>query len=841
MMCWSPGGEIGRRGGLKIPSERVRVRIPPRAPFRCGKKPTEDLSPGDRIDESILTDYHEMEVGVAAAALAFSLEDGDIRELDRRLCALGRGDAGLRLRIGELGQELAQRGLFRELGFSRFSFYALQRCQRGVGWMRESRRVARAARDLPRLRSALRRGQLSWSMAELCVRHASFENEVEIVERAKQSTVRQMRKWFVEMEDSGGKDRDDRGFRPDSRAERCERDDVGCVAESDADSSAHVGMDGPGHTRKDSGRRPAGVSSAETQRFRRMPPDAVGRGRGWRPGEAVLDLSEVTAECERLRRRTRRRRVPYEEFVAFEATRELASQVAGSKATDVIVDALLAETETALMNCGGSGFMEIEAELEARDESWRVWMEQRAAYDDEAEASCEEQIPVAEPADVVLVEDPLPSTATGLDAEIVQRCAALARRALEMGELALRLCEAGGWRELGFASLKQYARERTGCSLSSLEHKMVLARRVREFPELGQALVETRPSQADTAPSKTTDRRHEVESEGPVRIGFEVAMRLGRVADSTTIEAWIDRARRRTVKHLDEEIRSAQMIARNSGSTTVKPPSDEELRAVFEIQRTIASGELLDPTPADWRQHETQQASPPEIQRFTTAKEPADEPSLQCGTRVGAPDAPTSFGEGVELGVGTAIAEGLVLEDGDASGEKCRPLLSDDPPTAWKRVFRGCGMHTLRLNLSEDLWARWTALEKIHRRIRPLDESFLMFMMTAAWSSWAPGLPRPFKFKHIHDRDRWICTSPVCWSRVVTDHHLTPRSRGGTDVDENNTSPCFVCHLDGVHGSGWLKVEPPASNMRWTIGRLPTMLVMGREVVHYGWAAAPSC
>lgn len=697
-----------------------------------------------------------------------SLDWQEIQRLDRQLCSLGRGDAGLRLRIGELAHEIAERRLFRELGFSRFSYYAIQRSQHGVGWMRESRRVAKALRELPLLRQALLRGELSWSMVELCVRHASLENEASVFERARRSTVRQMRRWFVRMEEL-----------------------------PDGDAGGHE------------------ESASEV---------------------ATVDLSELASEAQRLRRRARRRRIPYEEFIAFEATRELASRVAGTKVLDVIVDALLAETETALMNCGGSGFMEIEAELEAREKSWRAWMEERAARDDEVEAEHEEQIATPEPADVVLDDEPLPSTAVGLDRELVHRCTELACRALELGELAQQLCEVDGWRKLGFASLKQFARERMGISLSSLEHKMLLARRVRALPELGEALAEggARPVGGD--PCDTTQDEASSGSKGAVSIGLEVALRLGRVATPQTIGAWLERARKRTVKHLDEEIRAAEMIARNGGGATPpKPPSNEELEAIFEIQRSILSGELLDPTPPEWHDEETRQDAGPQDVQIPPASQWQDDAMTECEKEVG--DADESGFVRVAIEPQAAIGHvygGLVFESRGPSHQKCSPQLSDGPAPAWKRIFRGCGMHTLRLDLSEELWVRWTALEKIHRKVRPADESFLMFMMTAAWASWAPDLPRPFKYKHIHDRDRWMCTSPVCWSRVVTDHHLVRRSRGGTDAEENNTSPCFVCHLDGVHASGWLKVEPPASNMRWTIGLPPTMVVVGRDVVQCG-------
>ena len=45
-------------------------------------------------------------------------------------------------------------------------------------------------------------------------------------------------------------------------------------------------------------------------------------------------------------------------------------------------------------------------------------------------------------------------------------------------------------------------------------------------------------------------------------VGFEAAMLVGRVATSTTVQAWLERARERTIKHLTEEVHTAEIIAR---------------------------------------------------------------------------------------------------------------------------------------------------------------------------------------------------------------------------------------------------------------------------------------
>src|SRR5690606_33983305 len=74
--------------------------------------------------------------------------------------------------------------------------YAVERCGKTSGWLRQCRSTARHLAELPALRAALRTGEVSWSMAEFCARKATSHRDAEVAERAKASTVRQMRAYF---------------------------------------------------------------------------------------------------------------------------------------------------------------------------------------------------------------------------------------------------------------------------------------------------------------------------------------------------------------------------------------------------------------------------------------------------------------------------------------------------------------------------------------------------------------------------------------------------------------------------------------------------------------------
>jgi len=127
---------------------------------------------------------------------------------------------------------------------------------------------------------------------------------------------------------------------------------------------------------------------------------------------------------------------------------------------------------------------------------------------------------------------PLPTTPRGLDAEIVRMGQRLTARDLELGEVADDFFARRCWRFLGFASAEQYARERVGLSFSSVQHRTRLARRARDLPEVAAALQSA-------------------------EIGYEAALLVARVATPDTAAAWVDRARRRTIVHLREEVQGS--------------------------------------------------------------------------------------------------------------------------------------------------------------------------------------------------------------------------------------------------------------------------------------------
>src|SRR5688572_3399764 len=99
--------------------------------------------------------------------------------IDASLARLARGEAQLKLRIGELLDALFERKGHHELGFSSIEAYVVERCRRSRSWGRETRALARRLRQrgLDEIRGAILSGELSWSMAVLLAGHCTPENE----------------------------------------------------------------------------------------------------------------------------------------------------------------------------------------------------------------------------------------------------------------------------------------------------------------------------------------------------------------------------------------------------------------------------------------------------------------------------------------------------------------------------------------------------------------------------------------------------------------------------------------------------------------------------------------
>jgi hypothetical protein len=426
-----------------------------------------------------------------------------IRRGDAELHCAAQGLGRPRLQLGEALELLVARsGLF-ELGYHDLASYARQRCSRSGRWAQDTRAVARRLSSLPALREALLAGQVGWSMAELVSRHATAETDGELTEQAQQRTVRQMRAWLSESHSSDGASEPEPGGAAQAQLPEAR----GAAATSPEPHPLFM---------------PGGDGEPITVTL-----------------EAAASLAELD-EADPVRTLT----LTLEREVAWllEATRILVEHLGGQRDTESWLEAVLAEALTSLPGKRrgelGDG---VEAELE------RAWLEQRARWRDQSEARCEQNFTEllrlgAQPAGAAQLAESLGDpggleSIAELDRWIASAAGRLATADLRLASLAERMHELEGWRRLGFASENQYARERLSISASSLRAKRALVRQLRPLPHVRRAL-------------------------GQGQIGFDAAGQLAQVATGQTEQQWVERARRRTAKHLREEIELAELAAR---------------------------------------------------------------------------------------------------------------------------------------------------------------------------------------------------------------------------------------------------------------------------------------
>ncbi len=434
----------------------------------------------------------------------------------------------------------------------------------------------------------------------------------------------------------------------------------------------------------------------------------------------------------------------------FEGVRRLITHLDGTTTADAHAQALLAEGFSTLLQCAPehrrAELYELQPLLDVistERAEHAQWCAERAGWRDEAEARARPQLKcLEEPSPARIEEQALPRAADELDREIRGSCADLAQRDLMLG-LAMDRARANVlWLRLGFTSEAHYVRERIGLSLSSLKAKRALAVRAVDMPAIAAAL------------------------SGGI-IGYEAAYLVSRVATPVTVEAWVARARERTVKHLREEVEAAELFGRFGLGREVWPPDDATMTEFFELERRIVSGEVFEQVAND-----VQTSGPPALRSNPTSV------SLRASVTF-------------------------------------RLRVSADTYRFWRALER------VFLRLRPLLGAPGVTF------LRFLCETFCATWLPAVKHAHLTDTGKEPAYFEVYRRDRFRCTSPVCTRRDITPHHLVFRAAGGGDEAENLTSLCVWCHLHGIH-EGRLGAEPPASRIHWRVGRRATLRVEGR-------------
>jgi hypothetical protein len=498
---------------------------------------------------------------------------------------------------------------------------------------------------------------------------------------------------------------------------------------------------------------------------------------------ATESKSDVDDEAEQEPKRTLTVSADREDGFLFECARKVAEAVTGPLPSDRLLQSLLAEGYSTLLElvpeCSELDDLgALERMVATESKAQAAWCAELSRWRSEAEELCNERSqsfvathtvdPVATPAR----ERVQSACAEVIDRELRRLCAELSERDLALGLLADSAHKADVWRRLGFATELSYVRERLGVSLSCLKAKRILASRAARVPELAAAL-----------------------SKG--RIGYEAAYLLSRVVTQATCEEWIARAEQRTVKHLREEVEAAELLIRMGNGREQRPLDEQSLDLLLELERAIVSGDWVGRDRDSWAGQSARSETPNASQ----------------------------------------ISGPVSVEDGANQERREASQMSGVRRAA--RIGRRFGRVTLRWNVTDGTYRFWHALERIFARVRARvcrgPASFLRFLCENFCRTWLPALRRgcltesgelPEYFR-VYRRDAFRCSSPVCRRRDVTPHHLVFRSHGGGDEDDNVTSLCSWCHLRGVH-EGRVGAKPPASRIRWRIGRSGTLRIDGR-------------
>ena len=806
------------------------------------------------------------------------LSDRELRRLDVEAVRLRRHRHRERLRLGEILVAL-DRG-FRELGFRHLAAYARERLSLGARWCADTRAVARRLAELPRVRGALVTGAIGWAMAELLSRHATADDEAELLEACRGETVRAARRILRQ-----------RGEEPEPEPEV----------------------------------------------------------------EEQLGALSLT--------------LPVEQAAGLEAARRQVEHINGGPGEPGSwLEYLLMESHARLLDLAPEAFdacEDVAAEL-------RGWIESRRRAEARNVEAEERARPTAMPPVEVVEDDAeltLPSDPVALDRMLRHQARRIASGDVWLGRLLEKLFEARAWKRLGYATETQYALDRLGMSRSAVRQRIRLTRKARWLDGLDDAIQSG-------------------------RVGTSHASLIARVADPDTLEAWIERATRRTYKHLAEEVELADLLMRFIGDGESIPPPDEDVVARWErIQADWLGGSQM----RRFVEGLESESDEPPFERKSRALECGDdEPVWQRGAHVEEVEAALAAilrgregrSAAVQMSGGSEVDEGSAgavqmsggseLDDGSAGVVQMSGGCElDGGPEHAVQMSGGCGLdggpehavqvsggsevdggreHAVQMSggsevdedsagavqmsggsegdedsanvvqMSRDSDVDERAEGAVQRLgasgvdedsagavqmsgasdgdgraadavqmsvgfatvndapsaalLRRVDESarrrrrrrsggtvsvsivarndvvlffreleavfarsglpgtFVELMLADFWVTWAPAFQVGNKWKPIHDRDRHQCRCPVCSvRRSLSNHHIVYRARGGGDEIGNQIVACDFCHLDGEHG-GRLRVRGTADRPVWTLGRTPIVRVEGREKIELGDAAA---
>jgi hypothetical protein len=148
----------------------------------------------------------------------------------------------------------------------------------------------------------------------------------------------------------------------------------------------------------------------------------------------------------------------------------------------------------------------------------------------------------------------------------------------------------------------------------------------------------------------------------------------------------------------------------------------------------------------------------------------------------------------------------------------------DTVPTPQTFANAALPMKTIRVRTPEWIARCWRSAIRALRRERPMLPVWacVTLLIRDAVEAWEAEdtASRP-RGRAILERDGYLCQAPGCTRRRdLQVHHITFRSRGGSDCADNRITLCFVHHQILLHETGALAVRGRAPDgLNWTLGR----------------------
>jgi hypothetical protein len=328
-------------------------------------------------------------------------------------------------------------------------------------------------------------------------------------------------------------------------------------------------------------------------------------------------------------------------------------------------------------------------------------------------------------------------------------------------------------RDLGFATMEQYATQALGFSRNRYWQFMRMASDLERLEPLRQAVMGG-------------------------RLGWTKAQHVGRVATPQTAELWVEKAAQSSRRELAQGIKEAREAARKAARRAVR---DEPRQAVLPL----AEGPAL-------------AAVPPARVSVSLSFEALDaarlEAMIEAGKKAGLIPAAARREEAI------LIAMSVLLEGGDggavrrhtdmnaddqhgpASSRTSRDLRRRNSATPYKVVLYRCrACHQTEVVTSSG-----------RRKLDPAAAAATVENATIHDRGKNRSAIPPAVREKVLARDGHRCQSPGCTAtRFLELHHKIPREQGGTNDPRNLITLCSRCHRHTHVGPAARSVERAAA------------------------------